>query len=525
MTGRRRRPFAAWSGAVTLAAAMLLSGCQAAADRGAVASPDAQTADAAPSPASDGDLPWTSCADGSTWDAAGLPAERRRQFDVRCATLQVPWDHAHPDRGSVDLAVMRLRSARQHDRIGALVLNPGGPGSSGLDWMPLWASWFPDEVLARFDLVTIDPRGTGSSAPIRCADLPDGLDHAALPDLTTDQGFAAATTRIAARARACLGPLGPRAGLFGTDAVARDLDLLRRSLGEERLTYVGWSYGARLGAHYAHLFPDRVRALVLDGPPNPDAAWPDIVKAQVDGFEEAFSSYVAGCPSRPSCLLVARDPRAALDRVVRTARTHPIRSGRPAGDPPATWDLVMRAVLGFLPSPRAWPALDQALGEADRGDSGSLYDMIDSLEGKTPAHPDTDSDDPMGVILCTDTRPAADVGELRPRITRLVRAHRTFGEYGAWWLFACASWTAPRTPLPVPTASTSVPVLVIGGLADPSTPYSGAQAMARAIGTSAVLLTSAVPGHTSFGRSTCIDDHVVRYLVHGQAPAPGTTCS
>jgi pimeloyl-ACP methyl ester carboxylesterase len=452
-----------------------------------------------------------------------MPLERRSRLDVGCTTLRVPLDHADPGRAELDLAVVRVRHAAQHDRIGSIVLNPGGPGGSGLDSMPIWASWLPDELLTRFDLVTFDPRGVGSSAPIHCRDLPADQEAAPLPDLLSDKGFAAAKERLATQAKACLDVLGDTAGLYGTDATARDLDLLRAALGDQTLTYVGWSYGARLGAHYAHLFPGRVRALVLDAPPDPEQPWTTLVERSLTGFEDAFTSYAAGCGSRDSCAAVG-DPEALLARVVGTARAAPIPSGRPAADPPATWDVVLSAVFGFLPASEQWPALDAALLEADRGDSGALYDMVDALEGKTPSRPDADVGDAAQAIRCTDTppRPAADA--LRSDAARVAAAFPRFGEYGAWWLFACTYWTAPHRGLPVPTTATTAPLLVVGTRADPSTPYAGAQALTRALGPKAVLLTWDGSGHTAFGRSPCIGEHVVRYLLDVLPPATGTAC-
>jgi pimeloyl-ACP methyl ester carboxylesterase len=214
----------------------------------------------------------------------------------------VPVDDADPGRGSLDLAVIRVRAADQHDRIGSLVLNPGGAGLSGLDYMPLWASWLSDALLARFDVVTFDPRGTGRSAPIRCGVLLADQATAATPSLLTDSGFAAAMARLQAQARSCVDALGDRTAAFSTDATARDVDLLWAALGEDVVTFVGWSYGARLGSLYAHLFPARVRALVLDGPPDPQAMRGSVVESQIAGFEYAFAAYADRCSQRESCV-------------------------------------------------------------------------------------------------------------------------------------------------------------------------------------------------------------------------------
>ncbi len=465
-------------------------------------------------------LDWVACGDDENWSLAGPPPERRAHLTVECTTLAVPIDHDDPESRTLDLALVRVRDDRQHDRIGSLVLNPGGPAASGLDFLPAWASWFPDSLLERFDLVTFDPRGTGQSHPLAC----DEVESDGSPDVTTAAGYREVAQSVAAYHASCARQLGDDAGAFGTDAVARDLDLLRHALGDERLTYVGWSYGARLGAHYAHLFPERVRALVLDAPPDPDATTPRAVDAQLDGFEAAFEEYAGTCGSRETCA-PGSDPRALLTRIRARARTSGIPSGRPAGDAPADEGMVDRAVLGFLAYPSAWPDLDLALAEADRGDSGALYAMVDSLEGSTPAHPETDTDTAMGVVQCTDTPRPPSPRALRPQVRRLARTHPVFGPSGSSWLLSCTGWPdRARHALPSPTSATTADVLVISGTADPSTPITGARALARALGPSATLLVSERPGHTSFGSSPCVDGHVVDYLLTARAPAPRTWC-
>lgn len=467
------------------------------------------------------DLDWRACGDDANWSAAGPSTPRRDHLDVTCATLAVPLDHTDPSAGTVGLALVRVRDDRQHDRIGSLVLNPGGPAASGLDSMPIWATWFPDSLLGRFDLVTFDPRGTGQSQPLDCPDTESG----GAPDVRTPAGYREVTSRIASFYAGCARHLGSTAGAFGTDAVARDLDLLRQALGDERLTFVGWSYGARLGAHYAHLFPDRVRALVLDAPPDPEAATVAVVDAQLDGFEAALADWAATCGSRDTCVGTG-DPRRLLARVREKARSTGIPSGRPAGDDPADEDLVLRATLGLLAHPSTWSALDLALGEADRGDSGSLHDVIDGLEGSTPAHPEADTDTAMAVVQCTDSPRPPSPRRLRSDVQRLARTYPTFGQRGSTWPLLCAGWPdRARHPLPLPTTTTSADILVVAGAADPSTPISGARALVRALGPSSTLLVSTQAGHTSFGSSACVDEHVAAYLLAAQTPTAGTRCA
>lgn len=460
-------------------------------------------------------LSFAPCAAG--WEM--VPPDRRDRLDVGCATLTVPLDHADPGRGSIGMAVIRVRAADQRQRIGSLVLNPGGPGVSGVDFMSTWAAWFPDDLLARFDLVSFDPRGTGRSAPIRCRSLPD--EHAALPDLRTDTGWATATVRMRERAQACQDALGDRASLYSTDATARDMDLLRAALGDDRLTFVGWSYGARLGAHYARLYPGHVRALVLDAPPAAQTPWLDVVESRIAGFEAAFGTYAAQCASRETCATFG-DARALLDRVVQQARTRPIPSFRPSSDPPATWDLVVRSVLGFLAASELWSLLDSALAEAAAGDSGSLHEMVDALEGRTPANQDADTDAAASVVLCNDSATGANPSQADA--IRLARDHPTFGEFGAWWLYACSYWAVPHQALPASPLTVASPVLIVGTMSDPATPYTGVTQFAESVGERGVLLTWSGSGHTAFGRSPCVGAYVTSYLIGLATPKIGTVC-
>ncbi|MEO5920445.1 MAG: alpha/beta hydrolase [Pseudolysinimonas sp.] len=443
---------------------------------------------------------------------------------MSCATLTVPLDHDAEEGDDLELAVIRVRASDQTDRIGSLVFNPGGPGASGVDGMPAVAGWLPDELLLRFDLVSFDPRGVGRSGQIECEDPQMTVENQPSPDLSTDSGWAAAGATLEAEGAACEQSLGEALGLYSTDAMTRDLDLLREALGDEALNYVGWSYGARLGAHYARLFPDRVRALALDGPPAATATRFEVVESQIAGFEQALSTYAADCPTRPTCQPLG-DVRVLFERILQLSANNPIPSGRPVDDPPATRDVVIRATLGFLASPELWPFLDAALDEADQGDSGSLYDMIDSLEGRTADRPSADTDDAATVILCNDSAPNALSEQNRADAAQLSSRYTAFGAYGAFWLLSCSSWPGAHGPLPTTPIETNSPVLVIATESDPSTPASGASDFVETLGSQGVLVTWSGEGHTAFGRSSCVAALVTRYLVELATPGTGSVCS
>ncbi|MEO6509613.1 MAG: alpha/beta hydrolase [Nocardioides sp.] len=453
-----------------------------------------------------------------------LPAERADRLSFECGVLDVPIDHDAPDGEHLGIAVVRIRDSSQTDRIGSLVMNPGGPGNPGLGFAPYWASWLPEEVLERFDVVTFDPRGVGASGGFNCPAIPQDAEPEVLADLVSPSGYAFTVEVSKAQAASCLEELGTeRAAQINTQATAQDMDLLREALGDERLTYLGFSYGAKLGAEYARAFPDRIRALVLDAPTHPRDDPIAIIERQVAAFEAAYDSWVDNCPERPSCKLNGDDPRAFVDGLMARARESPIPSGRSVGDVPASDATIMSAITASLYYEQFWGILDEALGEAALGDSGSLREAIDNWLGRVhdPEQPETP--DANLVINCTDARPGPGKQAILAAARRLSTRFPMFGTYGQGWLVGCKYWTGERHALPVPRAVGAPPIVVVGTRHDPATPYAGAVAMAKTLG-SGHLLTWEGHTHTAYGQTDCITEAVDAYLVDLVVPPAGTTC-
>jgi pimeloyl-ACP methyl ester carboxylesterase len=453
-----------------------------------------------------------------------IPADRLSQLTFSCSSLEVPVDYSQPGADQIPLQIMRVTKVTDAaDRIGTLVMNPGGPGQSGLAHLPYWMSWISDDLLDRFDIVTFDPRGTGNSAPIYCGDLPQDDQPAQYPDLREEKGWADATKRVNDMDDGCLTTLGDRLTAFNTQDTARDIDVLRDALGDRQLTYLGWSYGAKLGGEYAHQFPDRVRALVLDAPSSPNKDWISIIQAQTAGFEQSFDAYAAGCASRPTCAAIG-DPRALVLDLVKTANTTPIPSYRPGDDLPATGATIVDGVVALLYDDAAWPHLDRSLQEAKDGDSGSLFEAFDNLIG-------SDAQDkrrpPAGdagyVINCNDRPPGPSEAAIKSAAAQLMADHEIFGAMGSLALVECSTWTVQRGALNLPTAPSAPNLLVIGTLHDPATPYEGAVDLAETLG-SATLLTWEGNGHTAYGQSECINRLVDAYFISLTVPEPGTRC-
>ncbi|MGB3737353.1 MAG: alpha/beta fold hydrolase, partial [Ilumatobacter sp.] len=325
-----------------------------------------------------------------------------------CATLPVPLDHEEPDGETIDLAVSRFATSGA-DRIGSLVFNPGGPGGSGIDFLDQAIAIMPIEVTERFDLVGFDPRGVGASAPLECDIQID--DNIPLLEAGDDAGWQKLLDESAEIPTDCTEATLELARYVGTNNAARDLDLLREALGDEGLTYVGYSYGTRLGATYAELFPDRVRALVLDAAVKPTDDSHELSLGQAQGFDRALENFAAACDADSDCIL--QDVGPTLE-VLDGLRSEIADVGEfPTDDPdrvltPGELEL---GVIASLYSKESWPFLAQALFLAEAEQDGTLLQILgDQLVGRSVDGTYDNSQIANSFINCADdpTRPDAD---------------------------------------------------------------------------------------------------------------------
>jgi pimeloyl-ACP methyl ester carboxylesterase len=453
-----------------------------------------------------------------------IPPDRAEALDFRCATVSVPVSYDNPSGDRLSLTVTRVRHRDRVDPLGSLVLLSGGPGQSGLDLASTAATLLPVGLLMRFDLVAYDPRGVGESAPINCGTEPDDPQLEKPIDMRTATGLAVVGAAHRRYATTCATKLGARAGAFSTTAAVRDLDLVRETVRDERLTAIGYSYGAKVGAQYAHRFPDLVRALVLDAPSDPRTDLATTVRHQVKGFESAFDDYAAACASRPKCPRLG-DPRPFVADLVARAFASPIPSGRRQDTEPATGHDVLGAVVASLYDDARWADLDEGLYEARYGDAGTLFALAESVAGPPVTDPTApDPKDANFVINCTDAATGPTDAEVLAAASAMVEESPLFGPSMAQQLVGCREWAVPRVVLELPTAlSTSTPVLVVGTVHDPATPYAGAVSMAEVLG-HATLLTYGGRGHTAVGQSECVDRYVEQYLIGLQVPPAGARC-
>ncbi len=446
-----------------------------------------------------------------------------------CTKVDVPVDWARPDGPRIQVALMRHAAEHQHERIGTLFINPGGPGSSGVDLVRSVDEVFSPALLDRFDLVGFDPRGVGDSSPVRC--LPSGaeLDAFLTADPTPDDD--AEVTALAESARdfaaACRERTGDLLAHVGTREVARDLDVLRAVLGEEKLTYLGFSYGTYLGAFYAGMFPARVGRLVLDGALDPSLGAADLLHTEAVSFQAVLERLAAYCLRR-DCPL--GDSAAAISgelvALFADLDAEPLSVG---GGRVLTEADALAGIAYVMYSPALWEQGLRAIAEAFDGYGRGLLTLADTLLARTGAGAFKDnSNEANYVVNCLDHHIGEETpADARAALPGLIAASKVFGPQIAWAGVACAHFPDP-VPAPVVgavRAHGAAPILVVGTTHDPATPYAWAKALAAQL-ESGVLLTRTGDGHTGYGRGNgCIDAAVDRYLLAGKAPKDGTTCS
>jgi pimeloyl-ACP methyl ester carboxylesterase len=446
------------------------------------------------------------------------------RFQVECASIKVPLDYAKPAGRQISIAVVRVH-ARGATPSGSLLTDPGGPGGSGVQFAVNIAAALPNELTDRFDLVGFDPRGVGSSSPIRCESdqLKDTL-NAAQPDVRTAAGFEQAKQLAGQVAQACATKYGATLAEYDTVSTAKDMDRIRQALGDDQLTYLGFSYGTELGAQYAHLFPGKVRALVLDGAVNPLTDDITAFADQLDGFEKAFDEFAMWCKTQESCRPLA-NPRHVVYQLMAEARAHPLHSSEPGETRVATSSLVDLGVLQALYSQSLWPVLAQALLAAQQGDARGLLQLADAYNERDDNGHYSNISDANLAISCNDSKPGPSNPTIRATAASWAKRFPMFGVWAAISLFSCQQWQSDRTVPPKPTAPTSAhKILVVGNLHDPATPYQGAKDLARTLG-NAVVLTWDGEGHTSYLEgSSCVDDAVNSYLLDLTLPPAGKLC-
>lgn len=445
---------------------------------------------------------------------------------AQCGRLDVPLDYADPDGRTARLAVLRLPAPG--DRIGSLVINPGGPGGSGL--FSAAAMGLTPEVSAlaeRFDIVGVDPRGVGASEPaIDCytdAEFDRGA-YLITSQNTTVQWTSEDTAAIAARCADASG--GPDVlAAIGTRDAARDLDVLRAVLGDSKLTFLGQSYGTRLGPVYAEQFPQNVRAMLLDGALDPLTGSVERRVATYAGFQRSFDEMAAFCATQPDCPLGA-DPdasTAAFQDLVRPLYRTPV----PALEAELGFDVAIDAVSSGLYTEAAWPRIVTGLRELRDGRGDELLRLAYEFGGRDGDGGWPNFYDALFAINCMDEqRLTAEQGDRLRAQTFAVAPFMDPGIPLVGARDACEHWPAqPNLGFPYATGISGLPpTLVVSVTGDPATPHAGGVRLAETLGSALLTVEGEAHGIVMAGTSPCVNDVAAAYLIDLELPEPGVTC-
>jgi pimeloyl-ACP methyl ester carboxylesterase len=440
-----------------------------------------------------------------------------------CATINVPLDYYDPSLGMITLPLIRRPATDDTARIGSLLTNPGGPGVSGVDFVRSASTLFSADVRERFDIVGWDPRGVAASDP--AVDCVDNLDIYVTADPSPDSVEEQQAQDAAARALAegCNERSGRILAHLSSANTARDMDRIRAALGDDKLTYLGYSYGTILGAQYAEQFPDRIRAMVLDGAGDPSITPAEDSYNQVVGFETALNAFLADCAADPGCAFNSGgDPGAALDALLDQLDLQPAAGD---GDLDVGPGVAWLGIASALYNESSWPVLAGALAAAQAGDGSTLLEFSAFITGRIGPGSYTDEVEQRIAILCVDFQRMTYDEKVALQQRLAVDAPR-FGEPGVGPAGdPCDFWPVPSLEMPRRiTAPESPPILVVGNTGDPATPYQQAVSLAEQL-SQGVLLTLQADSHTAYGgRSFCIDSTVDRYLIDLVPPDDGLTC-
>ncbi|MFI7408711.1 alpha/beta hydrolase [Streptomyces sp. NPDC049627] len=458
-----------------------------------------------------------------TWRSCGTPG-------FQCSTIRAPLDYAKPDAGSIRLAVARKKATEPGERLGSLLVNPGGPGGSAVGYLQQYAGiGYPAEVRARYDMVAVDPRGVARSEPVECLDG-RAMDRYTQTDFTPDDEKETEEL-VGAYKKFAEGCGADAAGVLrhlSTTETARDMDIVRAALGDRRLTYVGASYGTFLGATYAGLFPDRVGRLVLDGAMDPSLPARRMNLDQTAGFETAFQAFARDCVRHRDCPLgrKAADVGRNLKSFFAKLDAKPIPTGDPDGRMLGE-SLATTGVIAAMYDEGAWAQLRDALSAAMQEDDGAgLLVLSDSYYERDADGRYTNLMFANAAVNCLDLPAAFSTpDEVRRSLPAFEKASPVFGEGLAWATLNCAYWPVAPTGEPQRIeAKGAAPIVVVGTTRDPATPYRWAQALSRQL-SSARLLTYEGDGHTAYGRgSACVDRTINAYLLRGTPPTRDKRC-
>jgi pimeloyl-ACP methyl ester carboxylesterase len=439
---------------------------------------------------------------------------------LECATLTVPLDYADPAKGTIELNVKR-RVASGPNRVGSLLVNPGGPGVPGTSLVDQATLAFSEDLLDHFDIVGWDPRGTGESSPVDCVDNLDPLFSLdPIPDTAAEkQVLIDASKQFDSACKARSGRILP---YISTQDSAKDMDEIRRALGEDKISYFGFSYGSQLGGMYATLFPTHVRAMVIDGAADPNAGYVESTKQQVVGLERGLQQMMDDCGQKTSCAFHHDgNPMAAYDALIAKLTTNPLPSAD-SSRPPVGPGIALYGVVSGLYVKQYWPVVTKALAAAEQGDGSRLLDLYDAYVERQADGTWTNAFEGLIAINCLDDPGPKDPSFPDTYAAQLRTLSPHFGDWAAY-SYNCIFWPTPQKPPVKLTGAGAGTIVVVGTTGDPITPIESTKNMAAAL-EDGVLVTVEAEQHTGYGVNACVVKAVDTYLIDLTPPEAGLDC-
>jgi pimeloyl-ACP methyl ester carboxylesterase len=451
---------------------------------------------------------WTAC-DGST------------NTEVECGNIEVPFDYADPEQGSFVLYVKKHNAASPADRIGSMMVNPGGPGFGGSSLADDAQYYFSQDLIDRFDIIAWDPRGTGESTPaVDCVDTFDeyfGLDS---PPDTPEEKQALIDASQAFNDK-CAENSGTILPYISTQASAQDINSLRLALGEEKVSFFGFSYGSELGTTWATMFPETVRAIVVDGAVDPNASSTEEGMNQAKGFEGQLATFLKQCSEKTTCAFHnGGKAEAAFDQLVLDIDATPLEVSKDRT--PVTQGVLFTAVAQAMYSDYYWPQLSEALSEAQNGDGKGILQLYDDYYQRKDDGTYGNELEAFLAISCLDDPGATSTKEVDSHIEEFIAAAPRLGGNFAYG-YSCALWPVKQASKVTITGKGAGPIVVVGTTGDPATPLDSTRKMALSL-EQGILIVVDANQHTGYGANSCVVKAVDDYLIKLVVPANETTC-
>ena len=449
------------------------------------------------------------------------PCDGSTNTEVECGNIEVPFDYADPEQGSFVLFVKKHNAANPVERIGSMMVNPGGPGFGGSSLADDAQYYFSQDLIDRFDIIAWDPRGTGESTPaVDCVDTFDeyfGLDS---PPETPDEKQALIDASQAFNDQ-CDENSGTILPYISTKASAQDINSLRLALSEEKISYFGFSYGSELGTTWATMFPETVRAIVVDGAVDPNASSTQEGMNQAKGFEGQLATFLKQCSEKATCAFHnGGKAEAAFDKLVLDIDTSPLEVSKDRT--PVTQGVLFTAVAQAMYSDYYWPQLSEALSAAQKGDGKGILQLYDDYYQRKDDGTYGNELEAFLAISCLDDPGASSVEDVDSHIDEFIAAAPRLGGNFAYG-YSCALWPVKQAAKVTITGKGAGPIVVVGTTGDPATPLDSTRKMALGL-EQGILIVVDANQHTGYGANNCVVKAVDDYLIKLVVPANETTC-